>query len=71
MIYVGGLADDSEELSTHLASRIEVGRILRESGVLTYEFRCSIILGAGSLSFEMTRNLVEHLPIMVHPKWVQ
>ena len=71
MIYVGGLANERRELSTHLSSRIEVGHILRNSGVKTYEFRCSIILGAGSLSFEMIRNLVEHLPIMIHPKWVR
>jgi uncharacterized protein YbjT (DUF2867 family) len=71
IVYVGGLADKTTELSTHLASRIEVGNILKNSGVQTYEFRCSIILGAGSLSFEMIRNLVEHLPVMVCPKWVR
>lgn len=71
IIYVGGLADKTTELSKHLASRIEVGQILKNSGVQTYEFRCSIILGAGSLSFEMIRNLVEHLPVMVCPKWVR
>ena len=55
IIYLGGLGDASSKLSTHLHSRHEVGRILRESGVPTTEFRASIIIGSGSLSFEMIR----------------
>jgi len=64
IIYLGGLGDDSESLSPHLRSRQEVGRILRESGVPVLEFRASIVIGSGSLSFEMIRSLVERLPVM-------
>ncbi len=71
IIYLGGLADESEGLSPHMQSRIETGRILRNSSVPTLEFRASIVLGAGSLSFEMIRALVQRLPIMITPKWVQ
>jgi len=70
IIYLGGLGGD-QELSPHLASRQEVGKILRDSGILTLEFRASIIIGSGSLSFEMIRTLVEKLPIMITPRWVQ
>ncbi|MEO7987858.1 MAG: hypothetical protein ABI766_15130 [Gemmatimonadales bacterium] len=59
-----------EKLSRHLASRQEVGRIIRESGVQTIEFRASIVIGSGSLSFELVRALVEKLPAMVTPCWV-
>ena len=68
LVYLGGLGEG--ELSEHLASRQEVGRILRESGVPTVEFRCSIVIGSGSASFEMLRALVERLPVMVTPRWV-
>jgi uncharacterized protein YbjT (DUF2867 family) len=70
LIYLGGLAEDETDLSPHLRSRHEVGRILRESGVPTIELRASIVLGSGSLSFEMIRSLVERLPIMLTPRWV-
>jgi len=70
IIYLGGMGDDRKELSPHLRSRQEVGRILRDSGVPTLEFRASIVLGSGSLSFEMIRALTEHLPVMVMPRWV-
>jgi lipocalin/uncharacterized protein YbjT (DUF2867 family) len=70
IVYLGGLGS-SESLSPHLASRQEVGRILRESGVPTLEFQASIIIGSGSLSFEMIRALVERLPIMTTPRWVR
>jgi uncharacterized protein YbjT (DUF2867 family) len=70
IIYLGGLGS-GDELSAHLESRQVVGRILRESGVPTLEFRASIILGSGSLSFEMIRALVEKLPFMVTPGWVR
>lgn len=69
IIFLGGLSDDGLDLSPHMRSRHETGRILRESGVPTLEFRASIILGAGSLSFEMIRALVQRLPIMITPKW--
>jgi uncharacterized protein YbjT (DUF2867 family) len=62
IIYLGGLGDEREQLSPHLRSRHEAGEILRSSGVQVIEFRASIILGSGSLSFEMIRTLVERLP---------
>ena len=70
IVYLGGLGNDQEALSAHLRSRQEVGKILRESGVPVLEFRASIVIGSGSLSFEMIRSLVERLPIMITPKWV-
>jgi uncharacterized protein YbjT (DUF2867 family) len=70
IIYLGGLGQ-GDGLSAHLRSRQQVGRILRESGTVTIEFRASIILGSGSFSFEMIRALVEQLPIMVTPRWVK
>lgn len=69
IVYLGGLGR-GEDLSPHLASRQEVGRILRESGVPTIEFRASIIIGSGSLSFELVRALVDRLPVMITPRWV-
>jgi len=70
IIYLGGLGDESDSLSHHLKSRHDVGKIFSKSGIVTIEFRASIILGSGSLSFEMIRSLVEKLPIMITPKWV-
>lgn len=70
MVYLGGLGSGSE-LSAHLRSRQEVGRVLRESGVPTLEFRASIIIGSGSASFEMIRALTEKLPVMITPRWVK
>lgn len=69
IIYLGGLGREAD-LSPHLESRQEVGRILRESGLPVIELRASIILGSGSLSFELVRALVEKLPVMVTPRWV-
>ena len=69
IVYLGALGQ-GEGLSRHLASRQEVGRLLRESGVPTVEFRGSIVIGSGSLSFELIRALVEKLPAMVTPRWV-
>lgn len=68
IIYLGGLGEGS--LSPHLRSRQEVGDALRRSGVEVIEFRASIVIGSGSLSFEMIRALVERLPIMICPAWV-
>ena len=70
IIYLGGLFGDGE-LSSHLASRREVGDILASEGPLTLEFRASIIIGSGSLSFELLRSLVDRLPLMVTPSWVR
>jgi len=69
IVYLGGLGRD-EALSAHLRSRQEVGGLLRRSGVPVLEFRASIVIGSGSLSFEMIRSLVERLPIMITPRWV-
>jgi uncharacterized protein YbjT (DUF2867 family) len=69
LVYLGGLGSEATT-SPHLATRHDVGRILRDSGIPTLEFRASIVLGSGSLSFEMIRALVERLPVMVAPLWV-
>lgn len=71
IVYLGGLGDEEEALSPHLRSRQEVGRILRSSGVPVIELRASIVIGSGSLSFEMIRALVERLPVMITPRWVR
>jgi uncharacterized protein YbjT (DUF2867 family) len=70
IVYLGGLGRDHELTSPHLRSRREVGDCLRESGVEVVEFRASVVLGSGSLSFEMLRALVERLPVMIAPRWV-
>ncbi len=70
IIYLGGLGDSRQALSPHLRSRHEVGEILRDSGAQVIEFRASIVIGSGSLSFELVRALVERLPIMTTPRWV-
>ncbi|MEX0893925.1 MAG: NAD(P)H-binding protein, partial [Gemmatimonadota bacterium] len=69
VIYLGGLGRATHH-SPHLASRHEVGEILRTEGPPTLELRASVILGSGSLSFEMVRALVERLPAMVTPRWI-
>jgi len=69
LVYLGGLGREPG-LSRHLRSRHEVGRVLRESGVATIELRAAIIIGSGSLSFEMVRTLVQKLPVMITPRWV-
>jgi uncharacterized protein YbjT (DUF2867 family) len=70
IVYLGGLGASSPTLSPHLRSRHEVGEILRSSGVPVIEFRASVVIGSGSLSFEMIRSLVELLPLMIAPRWV-
>jgi len=70
IIYLGGLGRREENLSHHLRSRQETGEILRAGGVPVIELRASIILGSGSLSFELIRALVERLPAMICPRWV-
>lgn len=70
IIYLGGLGNPRHRLSDHLRSRQETGEVLRSSGVQVIEFRASIIIGSGSLSFDLIRSLVERLPLMVCPKWV-
>ena len=70
IVYLGGLGRDGDDLSHHLASRHEVGRILAIGPVPVTELRAAVIIGSGSASFEMLRNLVEVLPAMVTPRWV-
>ena len=71
IIYLGGLGNEEEDLSPHLSSRQEVGKILGQYSVPLLEFRASVVIGSGSLSFQLIRSLVERLPIMITPKWVQ
>ena len=71
IIYLGGLFNTHRPLSAHLRSRKEVGDIFRRSSIPSITFRASIILGSGSISFDMIRNLTERLPIMITPKWVR
>jgi uncharacterized protein YbjT (DUF2867 family) len=71
IIYLGGLGDDADELSAHLRSRREVEELLGSGGVPVTTLRAGIIVGHGGISWEMTRQLVEHLPIMITPQWVQ
>nr|WP_202431774.1 SDR family oxidoreductase [Streptomyces sp. SID7804] len=73
IVYLGGLTPagvPERELSPHLRSRAEVGRILLESGVPTAVLRAAVVIGSGSASFEMLRHLTERLPVMVTPRWV-
>jgi uncharacterized protein YbjT (DUF2867 family) len=70
LIYLGGIVHDDRP-SRHLRSRLEVGEILRASGIPTIEFRASIVVGAGSASFELVKTLVEYLPAVVAPDWLE
>jgi uncharacterized protein YbjT (DUF2867 family) len=70
IVYLGALGD-GPGLSPHLESRQEVGRLLASTGVETIELRASIVIGSGSLSFELVRALTERLPVMITPRWVQ
>lgn len=70
IIYLGGLGETGPGLSKHLASRLDTGRALRSGSVPVTELRAAVIVGSGSMSFEMIRALVERLPFMITPKWV-
>jgi len=70
IIYLGGLGDVTDNLSHHLASRQEVGEILRSGSVQTTVLRAAVIVGAGGAAFEIVRYLVERLPVLLCPKWV-
>lgn len=70
ILYLGGLGDPDADLSQHLRSRQQTGQALRESGVPVTEFRAAIIVGSGSVSFEMIRYLTERVPVMICPRWV-
>lgn len=70
IIYLGGLCNEENPHSPHMRSRRKVGEVLRASGVETIEFQASVIIGSGSLSFELVRSLVQRLPVMITPRWV-
>ena len=70
VVYLGGLGDESDDLSTHLRSRREVERILLD-GAPTTALRAAIVIGDGSIAWEILRQLVERLPAMVTPRWVE
>jgi len=70
IVYLGGLGSDDDQLSAHLRSRREVERLLGEAGVPVTVLRAGIVIGDGGISWEITRQLVEHLPAMVTPRWV-
>ncbi|WP_409466446.1 NAD(P)H-binding protein [Amycolatopsis sp. GA6-003] len=70
IVYLGGLGDDGDSLSEHLASRREVERLLAETGVPVTVLRAGIVIGHGGTSWELTRQLVERLPVMITPRWV-
>ena len=71
IVYMGGLGDDADDLSAHLRSRREVEQLLGSAGVPVTTLRAGIIVGHGGISWEMTRQLVEHLPAMITPRWVR
>jgi uncharacterized protein YbjT (DUF2867 family) len=70
IIYLGGLGEDADDLSAHLRSRREVESLLGAGGVPVTVIRAGIIIGHGGISWELTRQLVEHLPVMITPQWV-
>ncbi len=70
IIYLGGLGERDKSISPHLEARQHVGDVLRQSGVPVTEFRAAIVIGSGSMSFEMIRYLTERLPILFTPKWI-
>ena len=70
IVYLGGLGDEDGELSAHLRSRREVESLLGEAGVPVTVLRAAIVIGDGGISWEITRQLVKHLPAMIGPRWV-
>jgi len=71
IVYLGGLGDDDDDLSAHLRSRREVEQMLGSYGVPVTTLRAGIIVGHGGISWELTRQLVDHLPAMITPRWVR
>ena len=71
VIYLGGLGNDNEKLSKHLASRHKTGDILRSSLHQVIEFRASMVIGNGSISYDIVTNLIHKLPILTLPKWAK
>src|ERR1700733_722567 len=70
IIYLGGLGVDDGELSPHLRSRRQVEQLLPLSGVPVTVLRAAVVIGHGGISWEITRQLVDHLPVMLTPNWV-
>jgi uncharacterized protein YbjT (DUF2867 family) len=70
VIFLGGLAEAASDLSEHLRSRLQTGESLRTAGIPVTEFRAGVIVGSGSISFEMIRYLTERVPTMICPRWV-
>ena len=70
IVYLGGLGEDTDSLSAHLRSRRQVEKLLGSAGVPVTVIRAGIIIGHGGISWELTRQLVEHLPAMITPRWV-
>jgi uncharacterized protein YbjT (DUF2867 family) len=71
VVYLGGLGRDEDDLSPHLASRHETGAVLARTGPPLVELRAGIVIGAGSASFRMLKDLVKRLPVMITPRWVE
>ncbi|MBI3161035.1 MAG: DUF2867 domain-containing protein [Chloroflexi bacterium] len=71
IIYLGGLADPEQHLAPHMRSRIETGATLRKGSVPVTEFRASVIIGSGSISFEMIRFMTELFPVIPAPAWIK
>lgn len=70
IIYLGGLGEDNDELSAHLRSRRQVEKLLAESDVPVTVLRAAVVIGHGGISWEITRQLIDHLPAMLTPAWV-
>jgi uncharacterized protein YbjT (DUF2867 family) len=70
IVYLGGLGSDEDRLSAHLRSRREVEGLLGAAGTPVTVLRAGILIGSGGISWEITRQLVDHLPVMVTPRWV-
>ncbi len=71
IVYLGGLGEEADpKLSPHLRSRHEVGKVLRTSDIQIIEFRASVVIGNGSLSFDLIQSLTNRLPVMICPRWL-
>jgi uncharacterized protein YbjT (DUF2867 family) len=70
IVYLGGLADPAQEIGRHLRSRLQTGEILRQDCVPVTEFQASLVIGSGSISFEMIRYLTEQFPLLFGPRWI-
>lgn len=71
IIYLGGLADPRAEIGNHMRSRIQTGDTLRQGAVPVTEFRASLVIGSGSISFEMIRFMTEQMPVLIGPRWLR